>query len=36
MHFDARHSLAELDLHPRPIQESLRDALAWYRSVGWL
>ncbi len=29
MHFDATRSLAELDLRPRPIRESLRDALAW-------
>ena len=29
MHFDASRSLAELGLHPRPIRESLADAVAW-------
>lgn len=33
MHFDAARSLAELDLHPRPIRESLRDAVAWITGV---
>jgi dihydroflavonol-4-reductase len=36
MHFDAGASLRELGLSPRPISESLADALAWYRQVGWL
>ncbi len=36
MHFEARQSLAELGLHPRPIRQSLADALAWFRSVGWV
>jgi dihydroflavonol-4-reductase len=36
MHFDARRSLDELGLYPRPVQESLADAIAWFRSVGWL
>jgi dihydroflavonol-4-reductase len=36
MHFDARRSLAEIGLEPRPIRESLADALAWLRSVGEL
>jgi dihydroflavonol-4-reductase len=36
MHFNARRSLEELQLSPRPVLESLRDALAWFRSVGWL
>jgi dihydroflavonol-4-reductase len=36
MHFDPRRSLAELGLAPRPITESLVDALTWYRSAGWL
>jgi dihydroflavonol-4-reductase len=26
----------ELGLHPRPIREAARDAVAWYRSQGWL
>jgi dihydroflavonol-4-reductase len=36
MHFDAEPSLCELGLRPRPISESLRDAVAWFRGVGWL
>jgi dihydroflavonol-4-reductase len=36
MHFDASRSLAELDLHPRPVTQSLTDAIAWFRAVGWL
>ncbi len=36
MHFDARRSLAELGLQPRPAAESLADAVAWYRNIGWL
>jgi|SRR5579871_166003 len=36
MHFDARRSLAELQLQPRPVAESLADALAWFRQRGWL
>jgi dihydroflavonol-4-reductase len=36
MHFDPRRSLEELGLKPRPVAESLADAVAWFRSVGWL
>lgn len=36
MHFDATRSLAEIGLAPRPIRESLADALAYLRSVGEL
>jgi dihydroflavonol-4-reductase len=36
MHFDARRSLAELGLVPRPVAESLADAVAWFRQMGWL
>ncbi len=36
MHFDPRRSLAELGLRPRPVRESLADAVAWFRQVGWL
>jgi dihydroflavonol-4-reductase len=36
MHFDARRSLADLELHPRPVAESLAEAVAWFRVVGWL
>jgi dihydroflavonol-4-reductase len=35
MHFDARASLAELGLSPRPAAESLADAVRWFREVGW-
>ena len=34
MHFDASRSLAELDLHPRPVRDSLADAVAWLRDAG--
>jgi dihydroflavonol-4-reductase len=36
MHFDAARSLAELGLRPQPVEQSLADALAWFRSEGWL
>ncbi len=36
MFFDPSVSLKELGLHPRPIREAARDAVAWYRSQGWL
>jgi dihydroflavonol-4-reductase len=36
MHFDARRSLAELGLRPRPVGRSLADAVAWFREVGWV
>jgi len=36
MHFDAQRSLDELGLKPRAVHESLRDAIAWYRQIGWL
>jgi dihydroflavonol-4-reductase len=32
LHFDSSRSLAELGLRPRPIDESLADAVAWLRS----
>jgi dihydroflavonol-4-reductase len=35
MHFDARRSLAELGLRPRPVAQSLADAVAWFRQMGW-
>ncbi len=34
MHFDASRSLAELGLVPRPVRESLADAVAWLRETG--
>ncbi len=36
MHFDARHSLDELGLRPRPILPALAEALAWLRDRGLL
>jgi dihydroflavonol-4-reductase len=36
MHFDARRSLTELGLQPRPVAESLAETVAWFRAVGWL
>jgi dihydroflavonol-4-reductase len=36
MHFDARRSLDELKLQPRPVAESLADAVSWFRDMGWL
>lgn len=36
MHFDARRSLDELGLAPRPVDDSLRDALAWFREMRWV
>ncbi len=36
MRFDASRSMAELKITPRPVAESLTDALAWYRDVQWL
>jgi dihydroflavonol-4-reductase len=35
MHFDASRSLAELGLTPRPARESIAEAVAWFREVGW-
>jgi dihydroflavonol-4-reductase len=36
MHFDATRSLAELGIVPRPARESIAEALAWFREVGWV
>jgi dihydroflavonol-4-reductase len=36
MYFDARRSLDELRLQPRPVEQSLADAVAWFREQGWL
>jgi dihydroflavonol-4-reductase len=36
MHFDAGPSLADLGLRPRPVLESLRDAVQWFREVKWI
>jgi dihydroflavonol-4-reductase len=36
MHFDARRSLEELGLQPRPVTQSLMDAVSWFREMGWL
>ena len=34
--FDASRSLAELGLRPRPVDDSLADAVRWFYNVGWL
>jgi len=36
MHFDATGVHAELGVTPRPLAESVADAVAWYREQGWL
>jgi dihydroflavonol-4-reductase len=36
MHFDARRSLEELGLRPRPVAQSLAEAVTWFRAAGWL
>jgi dihydroflavonol-4-reductase len=36
MHFDARRSLDDLGLQPRPVTQSLSDAVAWFREMKWL
>lgn len=36
MFVDPAPTLTELGLVARPVQESARDAVAWYRSLGWL
>jgi len=36
MHFDARRSLDELGLQPRPVEQSLSDAVAWFREMKWI
>jgi dihydroflavonol-4-reductase len=36
MHFDASRSLAELGLTPRPVEQSLADAVTWFREMGWI
>jgi dihydroflavonol-4-reductase len=33
MHFDGRRSLEELGLQPRPVEQSLADAVAWFREA---
>src|SRR5262249_51921147 len=36
MHFDALRSLDELGLRPRPVAESLTEAVRWFRVMGWM
>jgi dihydroflavonol-4-reductase len=36
MHFDPRQSLAELGLVPRPVEDSLREAVVWFQAMGWM
>jgi len=34
MHFDASRSLTELGLRPRPVRESIAEAVAWFANLG--
>jgi dihydroflavonol-4-reductase len=36
MYFDPSETFAELDLSPRPLEESARDAVLWYREQHWI
>lgn len=36
MHFDPSETFKELGLKPRPIEESARDAVQWYRQQHWI
>lgn len=36
MRFDASRTFAELGMTPRPVEDSIREAVAWFREVGWL
>jgi dihydroflavonol-4-reductase len=36
MHFDPRRSLADLGLQPRPVADSMADAVEWFRQMGWV
>jgi dihydroflavonol-4-reductase len=36
MHFDSARSLEALGLTPRPISESIREAVAWFREMSWI
>lgn len=36
MHFDPSVTFEELGLKPRPIEESARDAVQWYRKQHWI
>ena len=36
MHFDARRSLDELGLQPRPVAGTLAETVAKFRRLGWL
>ena len=36
MHFDPSETFAELGLKPRPVEESARDAVHWYRKQRWI
>jgi dihydroflavonol-4-reductase len=36
MHFDPAPSLKELGVSPRPLENSLDDAIRWYRDQGWI
>jgi dihydroflavonol-4-reductase len=35
MHFDASRSLRELGLTPRPVADSMAEAVAWFKAMKW-
>jgi len=36
MQFDSARSLAAIGLTPRPVAESIREAVKWFRDTGWI
>ena len=36
MHFDSTRSLSALGLTPRPVGQSIREAVVWFFDMGWL
>jgi|SRR5579875_3589888 len=36
MHFDPSRSLAELEISPRPVAQTLAETVCWFRKMGWL
>jgi dihydroflavonol-4-reductase len=36
MHFDAARSLNALQLKPRPVKQSISEAVEWFKMMGWI
>ena len=36
MHFDPRRSLDDLGLQPRPVEQSMTEAVTWFQQMAWL